>query len=82
MFFIEVYNIESEVDFHDLIRDRTVHVILVSGSVLRTRSPKPPIKSMHTLVYIAIKRNAIIPIHLQINFKNFKSIIFVTVVFW
>lgn len=33
MFFIEVYNIESEVDFHDLIRDRTVHVILVSGSV-------------------------------------------------
>lgn len=54
MFFIEVYNIESEFDFHDLIRDKTMHVILVSGSVLRRRSPKPPIKSMHTLVYIAI----------------------------
>lgn len=77
MFFIEVYNIESEFGFHDLIRDRTVHVILVSGSVLRRRSPKPPIKSMHTLVYIAIKRNAIIPIHLQRNFKNSK----ITVVF-
>lgn len=54
MFFIEVYNIESEFDFHDLIRDKTMHVILVSGSVLRRRSPKPPIKSMLTLVYIAI----------------------------
>lgn len=54
MFFIEVYNIESEFDFHDLIRDKTMHVILVSGSVLRRRSPKPPIKSMLTLVYISI----------------------------
>lgn len=54
MFFIEVYNIELEVDFYDLIRDRIVYVILVFGFVLRRCLLKLLIKFMYILVYIVI----------------------------
>lgn len=50
MFFIEVYNIELEFGFYDLIRDRIVYVILVFGFVLRRCLLKLLIK----LVYIVI----------------------------
>lgn len=50
MFFIEVYNIELEFGFYDLIRDGLVYVILVFGFVLRRCLLKLLIK----LVYIVI----------------------------
>lgn len=54
MFFIEVYNIELEFGFYDLIRDRIVYVILVFGFVLRRCLLKLLIKFMYILVYIVI----------------------------
>lgn len=54
MFFIEVYNIELEFGFYDLIRVRIVYVILVFGFVLRRCLLKLLIKFMYILVYIVI----------------------------
>lgn len=54
MFFIEVYNIELEFDFYDLIRDKIMYVILVFGFVLRRCLLKLLIKFMFILVYIVI----------------------------
>lgn len=54
MFFIEVYNIELEFDFYDLIRDKIMYVILVFGFVLRRCLLKLLIKFMYILVYIVI----------------------------
>lgn len=52
LFFIEVYNIELEFDFYDLIRDKIMYVILVFGFVLRRCLLKLLIKFI--LVYIVI----------------------------